>query len=216
MGDRIKNIQMVFPEDGFIASPALKKNKKAFDLLKETFSGKTINVDVTNVKDSEIEEKLKELQVNYEDDVEDNERDSLDDIHKSLKFCIDYDGTCVTEEFPKVGDEVPHVVVVLKELVEKGHRLILWTARSGKLLQDAIDWFESRNIPLYGVNKDPHPLEGWPVPRKVIPAWYIDDRNLGTPIMKYKYWNFEKKQLLEFEVVDWFSIEKILKEKGIL
>lgn len=54
MGKDIKNIKMVFPEDSFIASPGLKKNKKAFDVLKDVFSGKSIDVDVSRVPDEEI------------------------------------------------------------------------------------------------------------------------------------------------------------------
>lgn len=71
-------------------------------------------------------------------------------------IAVDFDGTCVTYEFPKVGKDIG-AVPVLKELVEKGHKIILYTMRShpdknnqGKTLsgeiisndtlQDAIDW----------------------------------------------------------------------------
>ena len=212
MGDRIKNIQMVFPEDGFMASPSLKANKKAFDLLREAFSGKKIDIDVNKVSDEEIEKYVsKEEDFNdFESDVEDEKRDTLEEIHKSKKFCIDFDGTCVCEEFPYVGADVPGAPRVLRNLVDNGHRLILWTARSGQQLEDAINWFKSKDIELYAVNKDPHPLEGWPIPRKVIPAWYIDDRNLGTPMKEYVY---DGKT---YEVVDWEVIEVILEEKGLV
>ena len=62
--------------------------------------------------------------------------------------------------YPKVGEDVPAAVDVLKDLVAAGHLLILWAMRSGKELQDAEDWFRDRDIPLYGVQKDPYSGHG--------------------------------------------------------
>lgn len=42
---------------------------------------------------------------------------------------IDFDGTCVTHEFPDVGKDIG-ATPVLKELTDKGHKLILFTMRS--------------------------------------------------------------------------------------
>jgi len=221
MGREIKNIKMSFC--GFYPSEGLKKNDKAMKVFEDLFgSGRSIDVDVSNVSDEEIIEKLHpksedekvytahEDQENYESDCVDGVRDTKEDIEKSLKFCIDFDGTCVLEMFPKVGPDVPDAVRILKALVDNGHRLILWTARSGKTLIDAVNWFNRHGIDLYAVNQDPHPLEGWPIPRKVIPAWYIDDRNLGTPMKTV----IDNKK--SFEVVDWNSIEVLLKQKNII
>ena len=44
-------------------------------------------------------------------------------------IAIDFDGTCVTHEFPKVGKDI-NAVPVLKALVENGHQLVLFTMRS--------------------------------------------------------------------------------------
>lgn len=223
MGKEIKNIKMVFPKGGFFASEGLKKDEEAMKVFEDLFgSGRSIDVDVSNVPDEEIIEKLHpksedekvytahEDQESYEDDCTDGVRDSHEDTKRSNKFCIDFDGTCVGEDFPRVGPSVPGAVRVMKALVEKGHRLILWTARSGQLLEDAINWFKENGIELYAVNKDPHPLEGYPIPRKVIPTWYIDDRNLCTP-MRNLYKNGRS-----FSVVDWDVIECDLQMKGII
>ena len=221
MGKEIKNVKMSFC--GFYPSEGLKKNDKAMKVFEDLFgSGRSIDIDVSNVPDEEIIEKLHpeseeestyiahEDQEDYESDCEDGIRDTKEDIKKSLKFCIDFDGTCVLEMFPGVGPDVPDAVRILKKLVENGHRLILWTARSEDTLEAAMNWFESHGIELYAVNKDPHPLEGWPIPRKVIPAWYIDDRNLGTPMKTVVYSG------KEYEVVDWNSIEDLLIQKNIV
>lgn len=40
-----------------------------------------------------------------------------------MKIAIDFDGTCVYHEFPKVGGDIG-AVPVLKRLVEEGHQLV--------------------------------------------------------------------------------------------
>ena len=52
---------------------------------------------------------------------------------------IDFDGTCVTDLYPYVGDNIG-AASVLRELGDK-NLLILYTVRDGKYLQDAVDWF---------------------------------------------------------------------------
>ena len=80
-----------------------------------------------------------------------------------MDIVIDFDGTVVTHEFPKVGRDIG-ADKVLKELVAAGHNLILFTMRSdvtepyskspeivtksGNYLTYAIKWFEEREIPL--------------------------------------------------------------------
>ena len=66
-------------------------------------------------------------------------------------IAIDFDGTCVTHEYPSVGKDVG-AVSVLEDLIYNGHKLILNTMRSGKELSDAVKWFENNNIELYGIN----------------------------------------------------------------
>ena len=44
---------------------------------------------------------------------------------------IDFDGTCVTHEFPLIGKDIG-AVPILKKLVQRGHQLILFTMRSDK------------------------------------------------------------------------------------
>lgn len=41
-------------------------------------------------------------------------------------IAVDFDGTCVIHEFPKVGKDIG-AVPVLKKLIEKGHKIILYT-----------------------------------------------------------------------------------------
>jgi len=96
-------------------------------------------------------------------------------------IAIDFDGTCVTHEYPKTGKEIG-AVPVLKDLVKNGHHLILYTMRSGKELHDAVIWFQKNEIPLYGVNKNPT-QELWTESPKCYAELYIDDAALGTPLI---------------------------------
>ncbi|QOR59495.1 polynucleotide kinase [uncultured phage cr85_1] len=61
-------------------------------------------------------------------------------------IAVDFDGTCVKHRYPMVGEDVDGAVSVLKELVRKGHKIILYTMRSGDTLDDAISWFIDNDI----------------------------------------------------------------------
>ena len=49
-----------------------------------------------------------------------------------LIIAVDFDGTIVEDAFPKVGEPMIFAFDTLKRLQSEGHRLILWTYRSGK------------------------------------------------------------------------------------
>ena len=114
-------------------------------------------------------------------------------------IAVDFDGTCVTHEFPYVGKEIG-AAEVLKELTDKGHKIILFTMRShpeeinqnrtiggdiisNDTLQDAIDWFKKHDIPLFGVNENPTQKD-WSSSPKPYAHIYIDDAALGVPLKK--------------------------------
>ena len=99
-----------------------------------------------------------------------------------MTIAIDFDGTCVTHEYPEIGRDLG-ATTTLKTLVDNGHRLILLTMRSGKTLEDAKHWFEERGIILYGVNENPS-QKRWTESPKVYANLYIDDANLGVPLVK--------------------------------
>ena len=105
-----------------------------------------------------------------------------------LIISVDFDGTCVTHEFPEVGDDVPGSVEVLRELVAHGHCLILWTMRSdgrpeGDFLKPAVAWFAKHGIPLFGINENPKQRH-WTGSPKAYAHLYIDDAALGCPLIQ--------------------------------
>ena len=123
-----------------------------------------------------------------------------------MVIAIDFDGTCVTHAFPNVGKEIG-AVDVIKALVNKGHKIILFTMRDLEYLTPAVAWFEKNDIPLYGINDNPGAK--WSTSRKVYADMYIDDMALGIPL-KMDY----NKSNRPF--VDWTGVETLLKKKGIL
>ena len=100
----------------------------------------------------------------------------------SYVIAIDFDGTCVEHEYPSVGMDVEGAVETLRALTNKGHRLILFTMRSGEKLEKAIKWFKDRNVELWAVNEHPEQKQ-WTESPKVFADVYIDDAALGCPIM---------------------------------
>lgn len=97
-------------------------------------------------------------------------------------IAVDFDGTCVEHDYPAVGMDVEGAVDVLRALNRKGHRLILFTMRSGAKLEAAVKWFRDRKIELWDVNHNPEQRE-WTESPKVHADIYIDDSSLGCPVM---------------------------------
>ena len=124
-----------------------------------------------------------------------------------MYIAVDFDGTCVTHDYPRIGKEIG-ATKVLKRLVEAGHKLILNTMRSGKELQDAIHWFNKNEIELYGVNENPT-QKRWTTSPKVYAHMYIDDAAFGCPLRNVP--DFSDRPF-----VDWDSIWRQLIQMGIV
>ena len=96
-----------------------------------------------------------------------------------MTIAVDFDGTIVEHKYPEIGKERPFAIESLKRLSQKGHRLILWTAREGELLEDAVNFCRERGLEFYAVNSDGPLFEGEINARKLRVDLFIDDRNLG-------------------------------------
>lgn len=98
-----------------------------------------------------------------------------------MTIAVDFDGTIVEHRYPEIGREIPFAIDTLKMLVQEGHRLILWSVREGKYLDDAVAWCRERGLEFYAVNKD-YPEEqnkDTNFSRKLKVELFIDDRNVG-------------------------------------
>ena len=95
---------------------------------------------------------------------------------------VDFDGTIVKHEYPKVGRPNPGAVAVLQSCVERGDKIILWTMRDGKELEEAVEYCEARGLTLWGVNENPD--QHWSDSPKAYCNMYIDDAALGCPLVR--------------------------------
>ena len=150
-------------------------------------------------------------------------------------IAVDFDGTCVTHEFPKVGEDIG-AQSVLKELVDRGHQLILWTMRSdcednngssdefphvsnGKFLTDALDWFKKNEIPLFGCQCNPD-QKSWTTSPKCYAHLYIDDAALGCPLILPGSNDYVVSPVRKVKssrpYVDWDLVRKYLIQNDIL
>lgn len=143
---------------------------------------------------------------------------------KSVEILIDFDGTVVTHEFPRIGKDVG-AVPVLKKLVEAGHKLILFTMRSdvdepksddpsihavgGDYLTQAVNWFKENDIPLYGIQTNPT-QHTWTKSPKAYGQLIIDDTCLGIPMIYPSQFSNVRPY------VDWDGVHKLLIKRGLL
>lgn len=97
-----------------------------------------------------------------------------------LIIAVDFDGTIVEDAYPKIGKTRIFAFETLKRLQEDGHRLILWTYRSGTKLHEAVDFCLENGIEFYAVNAS-FPEEKFENDRsrKIHADLFIDDRNIG-------------------------------------
>lgn len=142
-------------------------------------------------------------------------------------IAIDFDGTCVTHEFPNIGRDIG-AVPALKALVASGHQLILWTMRSNQeyievpaatalsdiracpandYLDQAVNWFKENGIELYGINENPA-QKSWTSSPKAFAHMYIDDASVGCPL--------RKAGDVERPFVDWSQLNDYFVREGLI
>lgn len=94
-------------------------------------------------------------------------------------MAVDFDGTLVIDQFPKIGAERKNFCKVIRILQKMGVKSILWTSRTGSALDEAIEWCEDHDLHFDAINKNlPEVIEltGTDT-RKVYANVYFDDRN---------------------------------------
>lgn len=118
-------------------------------------------------------------------------------------IAIDFDGTIVTHEYPNIGTLAPTAKEVINELVAAGHKLFLWSMRSGEKLDEALIFLEDEGINIKVGNRSPAQFSESP---KQYAQLYIDDAAVGTPMIKFNgSW-----------VVNWSTLAYIFMMNGII
>lgn len=130
-------------------------------------------------------------------------------------IAVDFDGTIVEHKYPAIGREIPFAIETLKKLRDDRHKLILWSVREGKLLQEAVDFCRERGLEFYAVNKD-YPEEEQShdhYSRKLKADLFIDDRNLGGLPDWGTIYEMISKRLTYEDLMDQYDCEEQPKEK---
>lgn len=118
---------------------------------------------------------------------------------------IEFDNCVVKGAYPKIGEDIPNCIAVLKKLQELGMKIVLNTTRSdsgGKnYLTEAVIWLNERGVELYGINENPSQtgLENSP---KIKADINIDPISIGCPLMV--------DNMEEHPYVDWERVGKLL------
>ena len=99
-------------------------------------------------------------------------------------IAVDFDGILCENKFPAIGEPDYDMISLIRQLIDKGHEVILWTSRTGEELIAAIDWCGDRGLHFTEVNENaPSNRRQYEHKypqgtRKVYADIYIDDHNL--------------------------------------
>lgn len=98
-----------------------------------------------------------------------------------MYICVDFDGTMVDHRYPDIGPAAPEALDWMREWVEHGAKIILFTMRSGPQLDAAVAWILDHGIPLHGINHNPDQAS-WSTSPKAYGHVYVDDAAFGCPL----------------------------------
>lgn len=120
---------------------------------------------------------------------------------QGLIIAVDFDGILCENKFPEIGTPNYDVISSIRELMDMGHEVVLWTTRNGEELDKAVAWCEDRGLHFCSVNepapsndemyRDKYPTQS----RKVYADVYIDDHNLGCVSTGGRYLGGVLKQI---------------------
>ena len=96
---------------------------------------------------------------------------------------VDFDGILCEDKFPLIGEPNYRVISLVRQLIDNGAEVILWTSRCEQELQAAVDWCDDYGLRFCAINDNaPSNKEQFGgkyknLPRKVYADVYIDDHN---------------------------------------
>lgn len=99
-------------------------------------------------------------------------------------IAVDFDGVLCKNKFPGIGEPNYGMISTIRELIDTGHEVILWTSRTDNELDEAVAWCNDRGLHFCAVNENAPSnikkyIEMYPNgTRKVYADIYVDDHNL--------------------------------------
>lgn len=121
-------------------------------------------------------------------------------------LAVDFDGTVVDHRFPEIGAPVPLALQSIRALIAMRWRVILWTMRSGKHLDEAVAFLKRHGIEPWAVNANPT-QGGWTSSPKAYAHYYVDDAAIGCPLRMFP--GFARP------AVDWQRVGPMLLEREL-
>ena len=102
----------------------------------------------------------------------------VSDIENKI-FAVDFDGTLCKSMYPGIGEPIIENIEFIKKLKEKGNKIILWTCRTNKELEEAVAWCADTGLVFDKVNENlDESIEKYGGDtRKVYADFYMDDKN---------------------------------------
>ena len=113
---------------------------------------------------------------------------------ETMIIAVDFDGILCENKFPEIGSPNYEMISMIRQLIDNGHEVVLWTTRNGQELEAATNWCEDYGLHFCNINgpapsnaaeyKDKYPTES----RKVYADIYVDDHNaefLRSPMNGY-------------------------------
>lgn len=102
-------------------------------------------------------------------------------------YAVDFDGTLCREKYPDIGDANTALINYLINQKKRGSKIILWTCRTGELLQKAVELCRQHGLEFDAVNDNlPEIIEFYGVnSRKVYADYYIDDLSLPAEVTEW-------------------------------
>lgn len=97
---------------------------------------------------------------------------------------VDFDGVLCEDEFPRIGDPHYEVIQLVREIMDAGHEVVLWTARADGRLTEAVEWCEDYGLHFDAVNENAtsnralYEAEYPNGTRKVYADVYLDDKSV--------------------------------------
>jgi hypothetical protein len=113
-----------------------------------------------------------------------------------MRICLDFDHTLFMNDYPNVGNPVPHAIDAVRTLKSEGHYIIVASGRANRSERSGPDrklgiWRMVHALRVHGVPYDEidDGSQG-----KILADLYVDDKSLGAPLTV-----FENKY-----VIDWY------------
>lgn len=114
-------------------------------------------------------------------------------------IAIDFDGTIIEPgSYPDIGNELPGAIRAIKDLIDCGYEVNIWTCRGGPYEEEVVEYLHSKGLEVgsFGINEHFEAVKAiYPIQSaKIYANVYIDDQAHGV------------------ESIDWSIIRNLFKE----